>query len=99
MPAARQLVLDLAQFGPHPLRARDALEHEASVSVLPADVREAQKLERLRPTETPRSPSLGGEPSELDQARLLGRQFQRELREPVAKVCEEPLRILLVLEA
>ena len=43
--------------------------------------------------------SLGGVPSELDQPRLLGRQLQAELRESVAKLGEEPSRIILVLEA
>jgi hypothetical protein len=38
-------------------------------------------------------------PSELDQPRLLRCQLQRELREPLAKVCEEPLRVFTVLEA
>ena len=36
---------------------------------------------------------------ELDQARLLWVQFQRELREPVAKVAEEPLGVLAMLKA
>ena len=39
-----------------------------------------------------------GEPSELDEPRLVGVQFQTELREPLAKVGEEPLRIGLMLE-
>jgi hypothetical protein len=40
----------------------------------------------------------GGVPTELDQARLVGMQLQAEFREPLAKIVEEPLRILLILE-
>src|SRR6266542_3397330 len=61
-----------------------ALERETSAPVLRANVREAKEVERLRLAEAARLPSLGGEPSELDQARLLGRQLQTELRDPVA---------------
>jgi hypothetical protein len=38
------------------------------------------------------------EPSELDQARLLGVQLQGELREPVAQAGPEPLGVVPVLE-
>ena len=62
-------------------------------------MREAQKPERLRLTETPLLALLGGEPPEPDQSRLLGVQLQRELREPVAKIRPEPLRITPMLEA
>ena len=61
-------------------------------------MREAQELERLRLAETPLLPLLGGEPPELDQARLLGIQLQAELREPVAKVRPEPLSVIPMLE-
>ncbi len=62
-------------------------------------MREAQKPERLRLAEPPRLSSLDGEPSELDQPRLLGSQLQTELREPVAKVRPEPLGVIPVLES
>ena len=42
---------------------------------------------------------LGGEPPELDEPRLLGMQFQPELRESLAQLGEEPLGVTLVLEA
>src|SRR6266545_5550794 len=99
MPASHQLGLDLAQLRPQPLRLGDARELKASVLGLPADMREAQKPERLRLAESPRLPSLGREPAELDQARLLGRQLQVELRKPAAKLGEEPLGVITVLEA
>jgi hypothetical protein len=62
-------------------------------------VREAQERERLRLAEAPLLSSLGGEPAELDQARLLGGQLQAELRKSVAKLGEEPLGVIPVLEA
>jgi len=57
-------------------------------------VREAQKAERLRLPESPRPSVAGGVPPELDQARLLRVQLQRELREPLAKVAEEPFGVV-----
>src|SRR5262249_4697316 len=71
MPASHQLGLDLAQLRPQPLRLGDAFELKAPVAGLPADGREAKKRERLRLAESPLLSSLGGEPAELDQARLL----------------------------
>ena len=62
-------------------------------------MREAEKLERLRLPESTLLTSLGGEPAELDQSRLLRMQLQTELREPVVKVGEEPLGVLTALEA
>src|SRR6266542_5274856 len=99
MPASHQLGLDLAQLRLQPLRLGDALELKASVAGLPADVREAQEPERLRLAESPLLSSLGGEPAELDQARLLGGQLQVELRKPAAKLGEEPLGVITMLEA
>src|SRR5438034_102757 len=99
MPASHQLGLDLAQLRPQPLRRGDPFELKAPVAGLPADVREAQEGERLRLAETPLLSSLGGEPAELDQARLLGRQLQAELRKPAAKLGAEPLGVITMLEA
>src|SRR3954463_10852142 len=61
-------------------------------------MREAQKVERIRLTQTPCPSTLGGEPAELDQTRLVRVQLQRELRQPLAKLSEEPLRIVLILK-
>ena len=91
MPASLELVVDLSQLRPHPLRDRDTPQPEAPVPGLPADVREAQKVERLRLAQTPRCRSLGGAPPELDQPRLVRVQLQPELREPLAKLGQEPL--------
>jgi hypothetical protein len=61
-------------------------------------VREAKEIERLGLTQPPRPPTRGREATELDQARLVRVQLQGELREPLTKLGEEPLRILLILE-
>jgi len=62
-------------------------------------VREPQEPERLWLRQTALCSALGGEPPELDQPRLLRVQLQGELRKPLAKVGEEPLGIVTVLEA
>jgi hypothetical protein len=62
-------------------------------------VREAQKIERLRLRDPKELSVSGGEPSELDQPRLLRMQLQPELREPVAKIGKEPLGVVTMLEA
>jgi len=61
-------------------------------------VREAEKAERLRLAEPARLAIPRGEPPEFDQPRLLGIQFQVELREPAAKISPEPLGVLPMLE-
>ena len=94
MPALPQLVFDLCQLGPHPLRDRDAPHPEAPVPHLRADMREAEEVERLGFPGAPLLPVRGGEPPELDQPRLAGVQLQPELREPLAQVVQEPARIL-----
>src|SRR5215471_7893878 len=53
---------------------------------LPADMREAQEVERLRLTEPPGLPVSGGEPPELDQPSLIGLEPQPEPGESVPQV-------------
>jgi hypothetical protein len=80
--------LDLAppdsELGRYPLRVGDPLELETPCPRLRADVREPEIPERLRLAKSPPLAIPGGEPPELDQPRLLGRQLQVELREPAA---------------
>src|SRR5438552_17864991 len=98
MPVPQELVFDLPQLGPHPLGDRDTAQPEPPVPGLPADMREAEEINRLRLAEPARLPP-GGVPPELDQARLARVQSQGELREPLAKVRQEPLRVTLMLKA
>jgi hypothetical protein len=56
MPAPREFLFDLPQLRPHPLRDRDALEHETPVPGPRTDVCETQEMERLRPPEATHLP-------------------------------------------
>jgi len=86
VPASLELVPDLGKFGPHSSRDRDALERKPSAPRLPADVRESKKS-NVSGLPRPRSgPALGGEPTELDEARLVGVPFEVELRESLAEI-------------
>src|SRR5665213_1244311 len=98
VPASLDLVLDLGKLGPHPFRDGLALHPEPPCLVLPADVREAQEFKRIRlPLATCRT-IPGGVAPELDEPRLVGVQFQVELRKPLSKVDEKLLGVRLVLE-
>src|ERR1022692_2583379 len=90
--------LDLPQLGAHPSRVGDAFELETIVPRPRAYMREAEEGKRLRLAETPLLPISGGEPSELDQARLLSVQLQAELRQSCAEISLEPLGVILMLE-
>src|ERR1700676_2449481 len=98
MPAPLELVVDLSQLRPQPFRDGDTLEPELPALALPADVREAQEIERLRLPDAPCRPSLGGITSELDQPGLVRVQFQIELRESLPQIVEELLGVTLILE-
>src|SRR5215218_5061403 len=96
MPASQALVFDLGQLGSHPLRDGLTRQPEVPGLGLRADVREAQEVERLGLADASRRAVAGGEPPELDEARLVGMQLQTELREPVAKIGEEPPSVILM---
>ena len=69
--AVTNLLFDLSQFSPHALADRQASHRESPQSVFPADVREAQEVERLRLSFSSSFPVLFGKPAELDPARLI----------------------------
>src|SRR3990172_7833156 len=99
MPASRQFGLHRPEFRPHPCAHRLPHEQEAPLLGFPADMREAQEVERLRLSE-PTLPSVRGrEAAEFEESRLLGVQFQAESRKALAKVLPEPLRLQAMLEA
>jgi hypothetical protein len=80
------LLLDLLQFAPHTLADRPALHREVPFPVLPAYVRESQKIERLGPSFPSSFPVRFGIPPELDPARFIWMQFQPKLSQPFPKV-------------
>ncbi|MDQ3765275.1 MAG: hypothetical protein M3460_28470 [Actinomycetota bacterium] len=62
-------------------------------------MREAQEVERFGLAEPTPCPVRGGEPPELDEACLVGVQFQRKLREPFAQVPQELPGVTVMLES
>jgi len=66
-----ELLLDLSQLASHAFADRFAPYHEAPETVLPADVRETQKVERPRLPFSSTFPVLFGKSAELDPARLV----------------------------
>ena len=99
VPASHQLGLDRAQLGLQPLLVRDALELETPVPCFAQMCVKPRNRKRLGSPLAARCPVSGGEPPELDQARLLGGQLQVEPREPFAKITEEPLSVATMLKA
>src|SRR5271166_4547748 len=96
--APPKLGFHLLQLRPQPLFDGDAPEPEAPVPRLPANVGEAQEVERLRLCKAPLSPVRSRKAAELDEAGLVRVQFQIELRKPLSKVVKEPFCIPEVLE-
>jgi hypothetical protein len=84
--ALAELLLDLLQFAPHTLADRPALHREVPFPVLPAYVRESQKIERLGSSFPSSFPVLFGIPPELDPARFIWMQFQPKLSQPFPEV-------------
>jgi hypothetical protein len=99
VPASLELFFDLTQLGPHSLLDRGAPDPEPSALGRRAQVREAEEVERLGLPDVSCCSSPGGVPPELDQPGFVRVQLQPELRESLSKVGQEPLRILLMLEA
>ena|SRR6516162_1784629 len=93
-----KLLLDLLQFRPHTLAARLALHGEVPLPSRPADVRETQKVERLRLAFPPSFPALFGIPPEFDPARLVGVELQTKLLQPSLETLQEMVCFRLVLE-
>src|SRR5262249_58811336 len=91
MPASLYLLLDLFQLGLHPFRVGLPPYPEPPVLRPRTDVREAQKRERLRLAQAPTCPALSRVPAELNQPGLVRVQLQTVLRQPLAKLDQEPL--------
>ncbi len=69
------------------------------VPVLPADVRESQKIERLGLAFSSLFPVLFGKPPELNPARFVWVQFQPKLPQPFPEIFQETVCFGLVLES
>ena len=99
MHAFAELLLDLSQFCPHALADRHAPYREPPSSVPPADVREAQKVKRLRLTFSSSFPVLFGKPPEFDPARLVWMKFQPELLQPFPEIFQKTICVGSMLES
>ena len=77
---SRSCCSNLPQLRPHALADRLAPHREPPYPVLPADVREAQEVERLRLAFSSSFPVLFGKRPELNPARLVGMEFQPNKR-------------------
>jgi hypothetical protein len=69
--ALTELLLNFIQLPPQELADRMALHGKSPVPVFPADVREPQKIECLRPSFSSLFPVLFGKSAELNPARLV----------------------------
>src|ERR1700691_689166 len=82
----------------HPLLRRDTPDDENAVSALPTEVGKAQERERFRLSFTTLLSVSGGEPSKLDQSRLLCIELQTNLGQPFPKCFQESLSVGSVFE-
>src|SRR5881409_3070151 len=93
-----QLGLHLTELRLPPLPDRLPHHREPPTPLLPADVREAEEVERLRLPLPGPPPVLGREWPEFQQSGLLGVQLQPEPREPLTQLGQEPLSVRPVLK-
>jgi hypothetical protein len=80
MHSSAELLLDFQQLGPHSFADRFALHGIAPVPALPADMREPQKIGRLRLPFSSLFPVLLGEPPELTKTILHKNGFYKIFR-------------------
>ena len=93
-----KLLFDFLQLLPHAFADRHASHRVVPFAVLPADMREAKKVEGLRFAFPSSFPVLFGIPPELDQARLVWMKFQSKLPQPCPEILQKPIRVCLILE-
>jgi hypothetical protein len=99
MPPAQKRLLHGLKLGTKPLLHRLASHVEApGLELSPTTMGKAQEVERFRLTLPATLPIVGGEPSELDQSRLVGMQGQAELRKAIPQVVQEPFGLVTMLE-
>jgi hypothetical protein len=99
MHAPAKLLLDFQQFAPHPFADRFALHRIAPLPVLPADMRESQKIERLGLPFPSLVPADLGKPPELNPARFVWVQLQPELLQSFLEISQEAVCFGPVLES
>src|SRR5271169_2275849 len=98
VPTPPELLLDFLQLPPQALADRLPLHGKLPPPVLPADMREAQKVERLGLTFSSAFPVQFGKRPELDPARFIGMEFQPKLPQPFPEVLQEAVGLRLGLK-
>ena len=98
MPTLAELLLKFPQLPPQALADRFAFHGKLPPPVLPADVRETQKVERLRLTFSSSFPLELGKRPELDPARFVRMQFQSKLPQPFPEILQKAVGFRLRLE-
>ena len=98
MPALAELLLEFPQLPPQAFADRLPLHGKLPPPVLPADMREAQKVERLRLTFSSPFPVEFGKRPELNPARFVRMQFQSKLPHPLPEVLQKTVGFRLGLE-
>ena len=98
MPALAELLLEFPQLPPQAFADRLPLHGKLPPPVLPADMREAQKVERLRLTFSSSFPVEFGKRPELNPARFVGMQFQPKPPHPLPEVLQKTVGFGLGLE-
>jgi len=88
--APPKLGFDLARLGWQPLPDRLPYHREPSIPLLPADVREAEEVERLRLPLAGAPPVLRRIRAEFQEARLLRVQLQAKPCDALAQLGQEP---------
>src|SRR5438105_4281657 len=99
MHASPKFPLQFFQLRLHTLAHRLAYHREPSRPRLPANMREAEKVERFRfalPTTLPSTCCMS---TELDHASLLFMQFQLKLSQSLAQFALKPLSLVSLLKA
>ena len=90
-----KLLLDFLQLLPHAFADRCAPYRENSFPVLPADVREAKEIERLRFAFPSLFPVSFGKSPEFDQTRFVWMEFQPKLPQPLPKTLQKTICVCL----
>ncbi len=78
-----ELLLNLLQLRPHAFANRLAPHRKPPYPILPADVREAEEIERVGFSFSSAFPVLFSKSTELDPARLVWVQFQSKHPQPL----------------
>jgi hypothetical protein len=96
--ALAELQLNLLQFGPYALADRRTPHGVRPFPVLPANVRKAQKIERLKLSFSSLLPVSFGKPPKLDPARLVRVEFQPKLPQPLPEQLQKAVCFRSVLK-